>query len=200
MTRLEAILQDILGLEGKAVEVFGQPVTLDNDQAKGFTPRIKDFITALMDYEVNTLTSDKIIDLHDHDDNFKYLRVDNSYNWGGNVDHEFQYHHYQYKDSDFIIFAVHRYGDVRGNYTQDAVLKMTLDEFYEVMAESLNVYDSIDIDGVTYQLTIRPDYEGIEVYTDGGDFFEVYCCAYQDDIIKAIKDHLAEAVAESEVK
>jgi len=200
MTKLEAILKDVESLEGKEVTIFGQPVTLDNYQDKGFTPRVKDFITALMDYEVNTLTSDKIINLHNHDDNFKCLRVDNSYNWSGSIDHNFSYYHYQYKDSDFIIFSVHRYGDVRVNYTEEAVLKMTLNEFYEVMAESLNVYDSIDIDGITYHLTIRPDYEAIEVESQGGESFEIYSCADQDDIIQAIKDHLAEAVAESEVK
>ena len=198
MTRLEAILKDIKDLEGKAVEIFGQPVKLDSEEDKGFTPRVKDFITALMDYEPNALTSSKIIDKHINDNDFIAKRSDNSYNWNGNIDHHFNYHHYEYNGSDFIIFAVHRYGDVRANYTDDAVLKMTLDEFYEVMLQSLNVYDSIEVDGVTYRLTIRPDYETIEVYADGGQFFEVYCCADKEDITKAIKDHLAEEVTESE--
>ena len=197
MTRLKAILQDIKDLEGKAVEIFGQPVTLDSEEDKGMTPRVKDFITALMDYEANEVTSRKIIEKHHEDNDFIAKRSDNSYNWSGHVDHNFSYHHYQYNDNDFIIFAVHRYGDVRGNYTDEAVLKMTLDEFYEVMSESLSVFESVEVDGVSYNLNISAYNESIEVYADGGESFEVYCYADKEDITQAIKDHLAEAVAES---
>jgi site-specific DNA-adenine methylase len=81
---------------------------------------------------------------------------------------------------------------------------MTLDEFYDIAYESLTVYDSIDIDGVTYNLNINGLNEGIRV-TVLNDInesiidFDIFTSPDEEDIIKAIKDHLKE-VAESEVK
>jgi hypothetical protein len=205
MTRLEAILKDIESLEGKEVTIFGQPSKLRSDQERSFMPRVKTLLNDLMKYETNGVTSDDVVKFYEEDnDCLEVLQSFNSYNWGANIDHDIQYHHVKAYGDDFIILSVHRYGDARCNYTEEAVLKMTLDEFYDLAYESLTVYDSIYIDGVTYDLNINGLNEGIRVtaFNDVNEpviDFDIFTSPDEEDIIKAIKDHLKE-VAESEVK
>jgi hypothetical protein len=201
MTRLEAILKDIESLEGKEVTIFGQPSKLRSDEERSFMPRVKTLLNDLMKYETNGVTSDDVLKFYDEDNDYlEVLQSFNSYNWGASIDHDIQYHHVKAFGDDFIILSVHRYGDARCNYTEEAVLKMTLDQFYEVAFETLSVYDSIDIDGVSYNISLNFFNDDIEVESSKGYSFNVYPDGLEEaDIIIAIKDHLKE-VAKSEVK
>jgi hypothetical protein len=198
MTRLEAILKDIESLEGKEVTIFGQPTKLVINDERRFFPRVKDLLKNLEDYQVSETLSDKIINAFESDDDKTIDLIEgfNSYNWESNIDHDIQFYHVKRNEKDFIMLSVHRYGDVRGNYTGYAVLAMTVDEFYEVAFESLWVYDSIDIDGVTYSLSVYGFNDSIEVESAAGDSFSITVSPFEDNIIEAIKDHYAEAVAE----
>jgi hypothetical protein len=201
MTRLEAILKDIESLEGKEVTIFGQPSKLRSDEERSFMPRVKTLLNNLMKYETNGVTSDDVVKFYDEDnDCLEVVKGYNSYNFDAKIDHHLQYYHVKAYGDDFIILSVHRYGDVRSNYTIKAVLKMTVDQFYEVASETLSVYDSIDIDGVSYNISLNFFNDDIEVESSKGYSFNVYPDGLEEaDIIIAIKDHLKE-VAESEVK
>jgi hypothetical protein len=201
MTRLEAILKDIESLEGKEVTIFGQPRKLRSDEERSFMPRVKTLLNDLMKYETNGVTSDDVVKFYDEDnDCLEVVKDYNSYNFNAKIDHHLQYYHVKAYGDDFIILSVHRYGDVRGNYTNKAVLKMTVGQFYEVASETLSVYDSIDIDGVSYNISLNFFNDDIEVESSKGYSFNVYPDGLEEaDIITAIKDHLKE-VAESEVK
>jgi hypothetical protein len=205
MTRLEAILKDIESLEGKEVTIFGQPSKLRSDEERSFMPRVKTLLNDLMNYETNGVTSDDVMKFYDEgNDCLEVVQSFNSYNWGANIDHDIQYHHVKAFGDEFIILSVHRYGDARCNYTEEAVLKMTLDEFYDLAYESLSVYASTYIDGVTYNLDINGLNEGIRVtvlndVNESMIDFDIFTSPDEEDIIRSIKDHLKE-VAESEVK
>ena len=201
MTRLEAILKDIESLEGKEVTIFGQPSKLRSDEERSFMPRVKTLLNDLMKYETNGVTSDDVVKFYDEDnDCLEVVKGYNSYNWDAKIDHHLQYYHVKAYGDDFIILSVHRYGDARCNYTEEAVLKMTLDQFYEVAFETLSVYLPINIDGVTYNISLNFFNDDIEVESFKGYSFNVYPDGLEEaDIITAIKDHLKE-VAESEVK
>jgi hypothetical protein len=201
MTRLEAILKDIESLEGKTVEVFGHSNTMPSGDALRFTPRVKTLLNDLMKYETNGVTSDDVIKFYDEDnDCLEVVKGYNTYNFDAKIDHHLQYYHVKAYGDDFIILSVHRYGDVRSNYTNQAVLKMTVDQFYEVAFETLSVYLPINIDGVTYNISLNFFNDDIEVESSKGYSFNVYPDGLEEaDIITAIKDHFKE-VAESEVK
>jgi hypothetical protein len=196
MKQLETILNDIKDLEGKKVLIFGQPNTLPSEEDRFLMPRVKNFIEALEEYETDEETANFILqsEYFNNEEPFKYFSAGNSYNWSGNIDHNFNYTVIQYQEEDFIIFKVHRYGDVRANYTVEAVLKMTLDQFYEVLRERTDVYGSIQVDGMTYQLTITATYEGIEVYNPTTEeTFTIYEPATKEDIEEGIREAVKEA-------
>ena len=197
MKQLETILNDIKDLEGKKVLIFGHPNTLPNEEDRFLMPRVKNFIEALEEYETDKETADFILRaeyFNKETEDFKYVQAGNSYNWSGNIDHDFNFTVIQYQEEDFIIFKVHRYGDVRANYTVEAVLKMTLDQFYEVLRESTDIYGSIQVDGMTYQLTITATYEGIEVDNPTTkETFTIYEPATKEDIEEGIREAVKEA-------
>jgi hypothetical protein len=198
MTRLEAILKDIESLEGKEVTIFGQLTKLRSDKERNLMPRVKNLLNDLMTYEPNSVTSDDVIKLYEEDGEvLEVINGYNSYNWSSNIDHHIQYHHVKAYDDDFIILSVHRYGDVRCNYTDRAVLRMTIDEFNEVAYDCLSVYNSIDIDEVTYNLDIGFFNESIRVSVlndvhESIIDFDIFTSPDEEDIITSIKDHLKE--------
>jgi hypothetical protein len=88
---------------------------------------------------------------------------DNSYNHSGNVSHDFYWHTYSYGSGNTLVkFAVHRYGDPRGNYTCEALLEfdyvtqfveaifecdtsVTIGDYYvniSALSESMEVFES----------------------------------------------------------
>lgn len=174
MTNTYAIKQDILSLRGANVRIFGQPVTLPNT-VNEFTIDILDILDALSPYEfdldilgLDTTDDDAIYDrlrelgyIYDECD----YRGDNSYNWCAPVSNEFDFKIYDNALTDGIIveFKVHRYGDVRCNYT-DAVLYM-FDDFYAFYdaVSAANKFIRIDVNNICYGLDISVFADTFEV-------------------------------------
>lgn len=107
------------------------------------------------------------------------LNRDNSYNWSAPVSNNFNFK--TWKDLSngtiYVEFKVHRYGDIRNNYTDFAVLEFSSDaEFLDVISECNKV---IDVNG--YECHIDVFNEGIEVYTEDGDYVKtVYVCDMEE--------------------
>lgn len=59
----------------------------------------------------------------------------NTYNWNGRIMHDFDYRYCQSnKDEFYVAIQVHRFGDVRVNYTEFALFKFgSFEEFVEVI-------------------------------------------------------------------
>ena len=109
-----------------------------------------DFQDIYNDY--NEYDNNKIVDLDDffYDDmeyDNLYINLkdsNNSYNW--NCSAVFNYDVLEINDFEYIAIKFHRFGDVRGNYTDYMLLKMSIDEFYEVLNE-LTCYFDFDFKG-----------------------------------------------------
>ena len=58
----------------------------------------------------------------------------NTYNWCGKIIHDFDYRDIQVdRDTYYIAIQVHRFGDIRGNYTEFALFKFgSFEEFVEI--------------------------------------------------------------------
>ena len=108
------------------------------------------------------------------EDCYEYKETDcnNTYNWSAPINRDFYYHIYQSKidDTIYITMAVHIYGDVRCNYTNEFLLQFDyIEEFYEVLGNSSKYY-TVEVDyGVEYYVNVDLFDEGVTVNDDWFD-------------------------------
>lgn len=127
------------------------------------------------------------------------VESDNSYNWNAQVVFNFNkiqvIDRYGY-EHDYITIKFHRYGDVRGNYTDYMVLDMSLQEFYEVLQESSQVYCDIEVKGITYSISTDIFKEAcvFDIYSSDLDEYDQYLdidnLRNKKDIKKALVEYL----------
>jgi hypothetical protein len=102
---------------------------------------------------------------------YKEIKLDNSYNWNAPIFNDISFKIYQSCNYEGVIIelAVHKYGDIRCNYTNECYLQFnSIDEFYEILIDS-NKYFSITKDNVEYFIIIDIFCECpiIEISTEG---------------------------------
>ena len=212
MYTIKNMIEEMEALKGARVSVFGQPVTLPEDTDKT-TVNIIDILKNLEEYELmelydyrydNETEEDEEVNILEEcknsDDVISVLvengyikddcdyKGDNSYNWSGNVSHDFDIKIYKnaFDGGVFVEFKVHRFGDVRGNYTESVILQFDYDyTFWECIGEC-DRYESIEVDGNTYDYTVSALSDTYEVTDEEGNYI---CEAYgeEEDIIEAIK-------------
>jgi len=138
---LKNIKKDLLELQGAEVKVFGQATTLParDDEV---TVDIIDLVDAFADYEMNgAMACNKLnVESVDDIDGLEYDYADNSYNWSGMASNDFDYKFYNTDDGGFVVsIKFHRFGDVRGNYTEDAFLLFDdKNDFHEIVGEQMH--------------------------------------------------------------
>ena len=163
MLKAKSIIRDLkTNLKGN--KIFGcYPVTSNIKESRNLDISPLDIIRALAPYEIDFKKLYKVdfddIIYEDKEGNYISLDTDykntanNSYNWSSQV--VFNYQQIQVIDKYdyehvYVAIKFHRYGDVRGNYTDYMILDMSIDDFYEVVMEATMVYCTIDIKGVKY--------------------------------------------------
>ena len=209
MTNLQEMIKDIKSLRGATVEVFGQKTVLDKEVSEMYID-ILDIMESLVDYEQDLEveeydeeteeyevkevdTIDEYLDFIGGVYGLRELFSDNSYNWNGRVSNHFDFK--VYKDETqgdiYIVFKVHRYGDVRCNYTKECLLKFDYyDEFLDVITEA-NKFTNVEVDGKEYDLYVSALYDGYEVYdTESGRNIIYTCETDKESIIKEIREML----------
>ena len=209
MANLQEMIKDIKSLRGATVEVFGQKTVLDQEVSEMYVD-ILDIMESLVEYEqdleveeydeeaeeyevkeVNTI--DEYLDFIGGVYGLRELFSDNSYNWNGRVSNHFDFK--VYKDETlgdtYIVFKVHRYGDVRCNYTKECLLKFnSYEQFLEKIEES-NKFTNVEVDGKEYDLYVSALYDGYEVYdTESGRNIIYTCETDKESIIKEIREML----------
>ena len=150
---------------------------------------VQDFLDVLKPYEVKPYevvemsTDDEIEEipfqtwLYEHSD-MDRLHCGNSYNWTSPLSHDINYEVYGH-DMDstvYIVIRVHKTGDIRGNYTDEIIVKFdSYDSFiYDTMDYARKFIDlDFDYDGENYKATIRLDWYSdsmdVSVYTENYD-------------------------------
>lgn len=131
------------------------------------------------------------------------LRGDNSYNWSSPISHDVNYEVWGYSDSEplFVVFRVHRFGDVRGNYTDEFILKFdNYDEFiYSVLApdytDVTEKFISVKVDDYIAEVRIEwlRDTCDIMVMDEDGNEIEIL---YDFSLISDTKEELIEELRE----
>ena len=134
------------------------------------------FLESLKDYEVDMSQSEIKDMMNFWDSNFsepKYKR-NNTYNYNANIDHDIDYRIVESEhDGIWFAFMVHRYGDVRGNYTDWAVCKFD------------SIYDFWELESI-YQYKNFSDGEKFERYTADINIFDECYNVYDNDLGKDI--------------
>ena len=178
MQKTQMIIQEIEKLVGSDVVIFGQVQKIQEHSP--FYIRIVDVLKELQPYEVTSfevLTDDDEVDEAENIDNYldyldalfglKEVSVNNSYNWNAPIDHHFNYYIYedQINNRYIIKFSVHRYGDIRANYTDSVLYSFDhIDDFFATVAQA-GYYKKLG----NYYLEACPLREGWRLYTEEGD-------------------------------
>ena len=173
-----------------------------------------DIIRALAPYEIDfkklyNVDFDNVM-YEDKEGNYISLDTDykntanNSYNWSSQVVFNYQQiqviNKYDYEHV-YIAIKFHRYGDVRGNYTDYMILDMSIDEFYEVIMEATRIYTTITINNINYEISTDALKEAciFDIYADNMDEYDVYLdidnLRSKASIKKALKEYLKENAA-----
>lgn len=186
------IINDIKAIHETPVYYFGSYHELDALETDDFTINIIDVLEALEPYEIsesiNELTEGGYI--YNECD----YKGDNSYNWNAPVNHDFDFKVYNNTANGvcYVEFKVHRFGDVRGNYTDSVVLEFMNDyEFYETLSEC-NKYSTIEIDGNNYNVDVNIFSDGFETFDDNGNYITTVYGYDADEITEEIRNALEE--------
>lgn len=184
------MIEDIKEIHETPVYYFGSYHELDALETDDFTINIIDVLEALEPYEIVESIEELTENGYIYDDcNY---RGDNSYNWMSSVNHDFNFNVYDNENTArgvcYIEFKVHRFGDVRGNYTETVVLQFDSDyEFLETLSEC-NKYSTIEIDGINYSVDVNIFSDTFEVYDDSGNYIATVCGYDADEITEEIRN------------
>ena len=209
MAMTRKVINELMQLRGSQVKIFGQPVTLPNtvDDLEIDTINIlKDMEEYELDWydfryytededgneiEVDIFegceTGEQILDALEEYGYIEdtYFAAENSYNWSAPVSNDFYFKVYRdvLSDGVFVDFMVHRFGDVRGNYTDSVIYHFdSVGEFHKLLS-NCNKYVHIGNYGVRVDIFN----DGFCVYDEAGNYI---CTAYgdYDDVVEAIKN------------
>ena len=215
MSKIDEIVKDLQELRGAEVKVFGQSTKLESDYSNTMLIDSIDWIKTFKNYE-HDLSYDKWNEedeMYDTDyaenaedwleameENGFYLKeikLDNTCNYNGNCTNDVCFHAYELMETReiFVDVMIHRYGDVRTNYTDNCLLKFdNVGEFYEVFFDDDSYkYETIEVNGQEYELRADMWSNEIEVTEcdDWNYLFTTY--GYEiDDIKKEIENYLKE--------
>ena len=144
---LNNIITDLKNLEGKLVGKDSYFEKIYTNEAPIDMISTIDVLENLVPYEIDNFIGydfekelEMEIDFEEYLELYEYeeTRADNTYNWLAPLTNHMDFRIYESKElGDIIVeLKVHRYGDVRCNYTEECYLNFQNDyEFYEVLSE-----------------------------------------------------------------
>ena len=213
MKRIHEIIEEVKSLRGANVEVFGQPTTLTSDYGK-YTIDTIDILKNLENYEapefvdywtfeeedgedievLEEITCEEYLDILDDNGFLVEEKSNNTYNWSAPVSNDFYFYIYKnLRDDNLIIkIAIHRYGDVRCNYTDEfCIIVDSEDEFYDILTEC-NIFNTVEVDGKEYYVDIRMFSDVFEVSDTDGECIGTIYAEDDEEAIREIKELIEE--------
>ena len=209
MLKAKRILRDLKhNLKGTKT-IFGTYDSSNMKESKNLDISVLDVVRALAPYEID-FKGRYGVDFDDvvyEDAQGNYISIDtdinsdNSYNWSSQIIFCFSTVKVmdQYGETHlYKSIMFHRYGDVRGNYTDYMVLDISDCEFLEVLSDATRVSCSINYKGNTYDISSDCFKEAclFDIYnlTTGDDDYDVMLdidnLRSKKDIKKALAEYL----------
>ena len=143
--------------------------------------QVIDVLNELKPFEVSKAYKERVLNDIEKDENedfYKLITGNNTYNWNAFIDHDINFYIYEFNNNIYVVLKVHRYGDIRGNYTDEAVLIFNdTNEFYEVLSsgDTYNYFFKLS-SGVTLYYDLNIFSSVIRVYDENGsELFESWC-------------------------
>ena len=165
---LNNIISELKNLKGTEVKIFGQNYNYPNEVGADTIDTI-DILENLLPYEIsNQFAIYNYLDEEEEEilqvpfeeycliEEYEETGADNTYNWNAPISNDINFKIYESCHYDGIIveLAVHKYGDVRCNYTDECYLQFNyIEEFYDALLDC-NKYFTITKDGIEYSVTI----------------------------------------------
>lgn len=104
----------------------------------------------------------------------------NTYNYNGRALHDLDYRYCSLEDNFYVAIQVHRFGDVRGNYTEFALFRFDYYEsFWEIIDDicTENCGGCIEYNNKHYYYDMSPFNENLRVWCqETGQEFESFAC------------------------
>lgn len=184
ITTINNVIEDLKALMGADVRQFGQPITLENGYDEAEINTIK-MLEALALYEAEFFDEDNRDEFVEWlAEEAEEISSNNTYNWGANTRNHLNWTAYKCCGETYIVMMVQRgYGDVRGNYTDDIILRF---DYYERFLEELMdaSYTAFERDGLVFTTNILA--EGWDVWDETNDAeVTVYGCDVEDLLAEA---------------
>ena len=178
-SKLNQVIEEIKELRGKDVYIFGQPQTLKNELDL-LEIDVIDVLENFKNYEIDI----NEIDIMEYTE----IEGGNSYNWYSPISNHINYTTYKKDDHNIIVECrVHRYSDIRSNYTDYFYLNFTYPtEFFEALLES-NKLEYIEVGGVEYNIYIDILSDTLEVNLIDGSYIGSVCAYDMDELKSEIK-------------
>ena len=167
MTKLDAVIKDIKEVNKICgAWIYNADGTIRDDVICG---NVLDLLYELKDYEIET--TEKFIDwIVEHADEHW-----NTYNWNANIDHNIDVAELEINGYTYMAIMVHRYGDVRANYTDRFLVRFDDEtEWFEL--ESRKQYKTIADDKYCCDIDIMAEYYSVwdwDNNTSLGEFYEI---------------------------
>ena len=176
MTRLDAVIEDIKEVN-KACGVWMYDAD-GNIKDNVICGNVLPLLCELRDYE--TKATEEFI-------NWIVKNADrhwNTYNWNANIDHDIDVAEVELDGYTYMAIMVHRYGDIRANYTDRFVVKF--DDYYEWSElESIMQYKTICDGRYCVDINIMSEIYSVwdsEKEVSVGEFYEIEV----EDLLKEI--------------
>ena len=176
MTRLNAAIKDIEAVnKACGAWIYDADGNIKDDVICG---NVLELLYELRDYEVES--TEESIDWIVENANRRW----NTYNWNANIDHHIDVAEVELDGYTYMAIMVHRYGDVRANYTDRFLVKF-YDSYEWSELESIMQYKTIcdgryfiDINIMSETYNVWDNEEEVSV----GEFYEIEV----EDLLKEI--------------
>ena len=167
MSRLDNVIKDIENVnKGGYAWIYDADGNIKDNVICG---DVLDLLYELKNYEIET--TEKSID-------WIVVKADrhwNTYNWNANIDHHIDVAELEINGYTYMAIMVHRYGDVRANYTDRFLVRFDdICDFLEL--ESRIQYKTIMDDRYTCDIDIFSDFYNVwdnDKQTNIGEFYEI---------------------------
>lgn len=151
-----------------------------------------EILNHMKEYEVNPnedveINDDEIVSFQDwlyNHSGMEQLKADNSYNWSSPISHDLNFEVWGYSEDEplYVVFRAHRFGDVRGNYTDEFILRFdSYDDFlYSVIYSEYGYMGknvSVKVDEYLVSIWLewcRNDYDIYVADEDGNEIETLY--------------------------
>ena len=178
MTRLDEVIKDIKEVNKTCdAWIYNSDGTIKNNVICG---NVLELLYELKDYEIET--TEKSID-------WIVVNADrrwNTYNWNANIDHNIDVAEMEINGYTYMAIMVHRYGDVRANYTDRFLVRFDSEyEWFEL--ESRMQYKTICDEKYSIDIDIMSECYNVYDWELGesiGEFYEIEV----KDLIDAINE------------